>query len=187
MPMLLTGIKTHGRRAKGGFTLVELLVVLVIMVVMSGVVTVAMGPSLRDARMRSACRMVVSSLNYARSYAATSGKPARVIFDNKGQSVAVEVPDDASSNSEDMRTLTTSAGRRQSLPEDVAVSRIVKISDSQSEDYIEFDKLGEAEAAVIEIADTNGSKMYAVVDSITGRSRIYSHAELEESYAAALE
>ncbi|HAH86266.1 MAG TPA: type II secretion system protein GspH, partial [Armatimonadetes bacterium] len=44
MPILSTGIKMPKPPAKGGFTLVELLVVLVIMVVISGVVTVAMGP-----------------------------------------------------------------------------------------------------------------------------------------------
>jgi len=174
--------------AKGGFTLVELLVVLVIMVVISGVVTVAMGPSLRDARMRSACRMVASSLNYARSYAATSGKPARVLFYENGRRLRVEVPDDTSEGGRNMRELTTSAGRRRNLPEDVVVNRIVKVGSSQGTDYIEFDKLGQAEAAVIEIIDTGGgNKMYAVVDSITGRSRVYSPNELEESCAAVLE
>ena len=72
------------------------MVVCVIIVVISGVVTLAMQPALRDARMRSACRIIASKLNYARSFAVSQQNDARVVFTQvegtRVQRIEVDIP-----------------------------------------------------------------------------------------------
>lgn len=182
-----TGIKLN----KHGFTIIELMVVMAIMAIMTGVVMVAMRPALRDAKMRSACRITASSLNYARSYAATTSMTTRVLFD-QGRSVEVQVDqivptDNAqggqtdSSDNMQVKNLTTAAGRRHIFPEGIEISRVIKADTDENENFVEFTKLGEAEEAIIELTDTEGQKRYVMVDSITGRCRVQTSEEIEQS------
>jgi len=59
------------RAAAGGFTLVELLVVVAIMVLVASMAVISVGPMLRGHALRSAARNVQALLCQARTYAAT--------------------------------------------------------------------------------------------------------------------
>jgi type II secretion system protein H len=106
MPILPTGINKET-----GFTMVELLVVLAVMAIISGAVIIAMGPALRDARLRTGCRTIMAALNYARSHAVTERTDTRVIFANDGNGVHVEEITADDRGEDVIRPVTTPAGR----------------------------------------------------------------------------
>lgn len=184
MPMSTTGIKP----GRNGFTIIELMVVLVIIALMTGTVVVAMGPALRDAKMRSACRIVASSLNYARSHAVTTGMTTRVVFD-RGRSVEVEViQENPDTGTEEIISVTTSSGRRHGFPDGVEVSGIIKTDTvEEDENWVEFTKLGQAEDAIIELTDADKQKRYVVIDPITGRCRVQTSEDIEQEQKTGLD
>lgn len=165
---------------KRGFTAIELLVVLAIMLIMSGIIIVSIGPSLKYAKMRTACSLVVSSLNYARSRAVASGITTRVVFDN-GESIYTESHPSSTSSTNQIRTLTTSAGRKKTLPSGVKIVNVTKSSGSSNENWIEFYSLGQSEATVIELQDNNNTKRYVIVDAFTGRCKIRTSDEIKKT------
>lgn len=78
MSALLNNVKTS-RHA--GFTLVELLVVLVIAVTVIGVTTVAYNKLSTSAYLKNSARHVAASLRYARNYAVAKGVDTRLQID----------------------------------------------------------------------------------------------------------
>lgn len=73
-----TKLKNAKYTRSGGFTLVELLVVLVISVTVIGITTVAYNKLSSSAYLKSTARHVAASLRYARSYAIAKGVDARM-------------------------------------------------------------------------------------------------------------
>ena len=163
-------------RCRDGFTTIELLVVLLIIVIMSGVAAVSMAPALRGARMRSGCRVVAAALNYARSFAVTDNVTARVVF-NRGRTVQVLAVTADSSGSQFAAPLTTVAGKRQSLPDGVRISACAKTTGATQENWVDFEGSGQAEGALIEVTDRDGQKNFIEVDPITGRCAIRSYED----------
>jgi type II secretion system protein H len=172
MPILPTGINKET-----GFTMVELLVVLAVMAIISGAVIIAMGPALRDARLRTGCRTIMAALNYARSHAVTERTDTRVIFANDGNGVHVEEITADDRGEDVIRPVTTPAGRFHRLPDNVTM--LVVKNSSVNENWIRFTELGQAENALIRIDDNYGRTWTVVVDAITGRGEVL-QAEDEE-------
>ncbi len=167
---------SKGRR-RDAFTTIELLVALAIIVIMSGVAVVAMGPALRDARLRSGCRIVAARLNYARSYAVATNLTARVVFDSD-HTVEMQVVATDSSGNETAVSMTTVGAKRQSLPDGVHITTVWKSGDVMDQNWVDFADSGQAEQALIEITDRDGQKMYVTVDPITGRGAVKTYDEV---------
>jgi len=167
------------------------MVVMVIMMLVAGIVLVTMQPAIRDARMRSGCRMIASALNYARSNAVSTNTVTRVVFEQpknalgqnaQQQSFEVDVPTNDGltiakglskiGEGQQLVALTTPAGRPRSLPEGVAITRIIKSGGAENEDWIDFTNLGQADQTLIELTDKSGQHRYIYLDPITGRCRI---------------
>jgi len=173
-----------------GFSLLELMVALVIMVIMSGVVMASMGPALREARLRSGTSMVIGALRYARSYAVTHRTQATVEFDTKDQGVSVLIPETDENGVESWRVLTTQAGQYRALPEGVAIADVERPQAAQnaeppaatadSRETVTFSTLGQAEDVRITLEDTSkkradgehGMQRIIQVDAITGRCEL---------------
>ncbi|HUV04719.1 MAG TPA: hypothetical protein VMX94_06390 [Armatimonadota bacterium] len=155
-----------------GFTTIELMVVLIVMVVMSSVVVVSMGPVLRESRLRSGCRMVVSALNYARSYAITNRTYTRVLFDNAKNAVSVHAYAVEQTGEGLMRPVTTPSGRLRRLPRGIQIAHISKPGVEEEERWVSFTELGRSEKAAITVADEQGKVRTVSVDAITGRCAI---------------
>lgn len=176
---------------RDGYTLMELMVTLAIIVIMSAAIMPPIQRTLRDAKMRSACRIVASTLNYARSNAVTMQVTTRVVFD-QGLSVEVDVPatpatpdqgpvaDRSAGGAQEWRALATPAGIRRNLPEGVVMTQVLKSSGVNDEDWLEFTKLGQADQALIVLTDQTGQNRYVGVDPITGRCRIMMDAPTEQ-------
>lgn len=162
---------THPERTTG-FTMVELLVVMAIMAIVSGAVTLSLGPALQDARLRSGSRMVLGALNFARSHAVTSRNCTRVIFDMERNGIEVEELINDSEGSATIKPVNTPSGRFRRLPEGIRIERLRKPDGVNDESWISFTELGQGENALVDIADSHGRRRVIAVESITGRSRI---------------
>jgi prepilin-type N-terminal cleavage/methylation domain-containing protein len=164
-PTLRTG-------SKQGFTTIELMVVMVIIALMSGLVVVSMGPALRDARLRTGCRIVASAMVYARSYAVTHRTNARVMLDKPTGAVWVlaQVTDERGETS--LRPVLTQPGRRHKLPQGVKIANVRKPGIDEEEDFVSFTQLGQSEDAAILIEGPTGKERIVTVDSITGRCAV---------------
>jgi Tfp pilus assembly protein FimT len=189
--------------------MIELMVVLAIIVIMSGVVALAMQPALRDARIRGGCRMIASELNYARSFAVSKQSDARVVFTqssgSQGQNSAaqvermeVDIPSQSTTptgaadsptgsaassalnESQQWTPLTTTAGRPRNLPDGIVIAQIAK-SDGTTDNWVDFTDQGTAESVMIVVTDQDQQKRYLVVDQITGRCRIFLNAPTQQS------
>lgn len=161
----------------GGFTTVELMIVMVIIVLMSAAVVVSMSPALSDARLRSGSRMIVSALHYARSYAVAHQKPTRVIIDRAENGVVVEAMRSDEKGVEQLIPLTTSAGKHRTLPRGLEMSAVEKPGTDQEENFIGFLETGQAEQASVTITDVRGRQRRITVDGITGRCAMESDGD----------
>lgn len=155
-----------------GFTTVELMVVLAIMVVVSSMVVVSMSPALRDARIRSGCRIIASALKYARSSAVTRGAYTRVVLDTARGGVSVLAYERDQNGEERLFPLTTQSGRYRQLPRGVRIEIVRKPGTDVSEAYVGFSEAGRADQAEIVLKDESGKRRAVVVDGITGHCSI---------------
>jgi len=67
-------------RAGGGFTMIELLVVILIVMILAGLAAPAMGRGIRQSKMNSAAAEVATGLRRARSLAITRGRVHCAVF-----------------------------------------------------------------------------------------------------------
>jgi general secretion pathway protein H len=87
----MSAYQNHQREFKeSGFTLFELLVVILIISLTSALVLPRMAASLPGVQLKSTARAVAASLRYARSQAVFESTPYAAIFDNRQKLLAVE-------------------------------------------------------------------------------------------------
>jgi len=170
--------RTGTERSKRGFTIIELMVTLVIIVVMSTLVVVAMDKALSEARLRSGCRMVLSAMIYARSSAVAHRTYTQVVLDRAENAVSVQSLARDERGDERMTPLTTPSGRYRRLPRGVEIVRVTKPGTEEEENFVRFSDIGQAEDAVVTIQDAAGKNRTITVDAITGRCAIETGGEV---------
>lgn len=170
MPTSTTGTRP------GGFTLLELLVVLVILVLMSGVAMSSMGPALEDARWRAGARIVISALHSARSYAVSHHTDAAAQFDTTRNGVSLFALERDADGARQWRPITTQAGRFRALPPGIRIVDVTAASaptaSGLAEQAITFSPLGQGEDADVTLADPRGRHRTVHVDALTGHCTI---------------
>ena len=83
---------SHWRRASGarpGFSLIELMMVVLVMAVIAMATVPALGPSLQRARLKAAASEVVNALEFARLKAMTTGQETRVVVSSTNETIYV--------------------------------------------------------------------------------------------------
>lgn len=190
----ITGNKRSGTR---GFTMLELLMVLSIMLILSGVVAVAITPALRNASLRASTLMVIAQLQFARSYAVANQTETAVQFDTQKNGIAVvmnaqqstqanapalnDTPDATQGTDASItwQVVTTPAGRFRTLPDGITINAVnvngtvgASTGTETSAQYITFSPLGQGEAATIVLQDDQGIQRTIQVDALTGRCDI---------------
>jgi hypothetical protein len=164
------------------------MVVCVLLVLLTGAVTVSLVPALRDARLRSGTRIVLATLRAARDYAVAHATQARVRIGDDRRVVCIEVPDtsgtDASStDAATWRTLGTAAGHPRTLPEGVSILDAVgadlvsgtgtaATESGAGELAVTFTVLGQGQDTRITLADAQDRRMMVVVEGITGACQV---------------
>lgn len=199
VPRSITGNK--GLATPHGFTLMELLVVLSIMLILSGIVALAVTPAMRNASLRAGTLMVIAELQFARSYAISNQTETAVQFDNQNHGISVvtnaknttqnttqntnpaldATPDAAqgSDGSITWQTVSTPAGRYRALPSgttikavDVTAATGAATGAATPEPLISFSPLGQADAATVILQDDQGLQRIIQVNALTGRCDI---------------
>lgn len=77
------------KRRPHGFSLIELLTVIVVMAIIAGVVITSSTPSYHD-QLQAAARIVAAELNYTRSLAETNGSKYKLTFDTAGNRLVMQ-------------------------------------------------------------------------------------------------
>lgn len=72
-----------------GFTLLELLIVVLVLGILAGLAFPVMAKSVTDARLRGAVSEVATALRYAKASAMNTGRTCRVVFDVAGETLEV--------------------------------------------------------------------------------------------------
>jgi prepilin-type N-terminal cleavage/methylation domain-containing protein len=160
------------QQSKHGFTLIELVVTLAILAIMSTVAIMAMGPALRDARLRTGCRIIVAKMNYARSYAISHQATSRVMLDKTSGEVRLLVLRKDSDGTEALVPVSTSSGKITRLPKSVTIAGVQKPGVPEEENFVDFSDVGQSETAFITLEDATGVKKTILVDSLTGRCSV---------------
>ena len=141
---------------QSGFTLLELIIVLVIAAAMMSIVPPMISSALPGTQLKSASRQIAAGLNYARNHALTSGKESTLVLDLEKKTFVV-----------------SGRGKTYDLPGDLALKLFTAESEMLSEEVggIRFFPDGGSTGGRITLS--SGQRAYAVdVDWLTGRVRI---------------
>jgi Tfp pilus assembly protein FimT len=151
--------------------LLELLVVLCVTALLTGMVTVSIAPTLEEARLRAGTRMVIAALQYARSHAVAQQTDAMVRFDRERSGVSVHAHEFDDAGAERWRAVTTPAGRFRPLPDGVTVARVVReeVTPQDEDATVTFTPLGHGEEVGITLRNARGLERVVLVDAVTGR------------------
>jgi prepilin-type N-terminal cleavage/methylation domain-containing protein len=167
------------RRAKKGagpgFTLVELLVVMIIVVIGYAALRPTFGGFVRGAQKRAALRKIVGLLSSARAQAIAKGKLVRVICDPSEQVLWAEVQVDPRVDLHEFESIAILGRREVRLPGHLAVVEIWVAGQPASDlnqAAIYFYPDGHTDGAVLALAADTGSQAVIEVAPTTGKVTI---------------
>jgi prepilin-type N-terminal cleavage/methylation domain-containing protein len=185
------------RNRRAAFTLIEILVVVVIMLLAAGVALPSFMRSMQGQRLRTSARSVATSHKYARNMAVLRQQPMAVLFDRlNGEIDVVQLESRQSLSSRDMFLDTRSEGARVvsgadgeekdeaeavapsiSISESRPLERGVKISDFSSEGdvvsregvyWVNYYPSGMSDGFKLELEDERGRKVEIQADALSG-------------------
>ncbi len=164
---------------KKGFSLIELLVVLVLISVFSAFVGINVAGSLGNMELKTASKRVAASLRYARSRAITESVPYVALLDLNRNRVTIK-PDLPSSGGE-KETDDTSAKPIESgvkhydLPEDVKFKKALAFDGSESDSRffaVVFMPNGCSSGGTIFLENKRERQSTVTIDFVTGTVRV---------------
>ena len=166
-------------RAHAAFTLMELLVVLLLIGILTGVMVVEMRGSFQDALLRSAAREVMNGLGLASSRAATLNEAHAFTFLRGSNVFSVAPARSVSHVGDNQRPLSEirAIDERVSLEirdptEVIDVDEQPKDETKQERDVITFYADGTADRREIVLRDSYNVELVLRINPITGRVRI---------------
>lgn len=191
--------------ARRGFTLIELMVVLTILVLLAGLTAPSFVRQYYEAKLRASARDLVALMQYARSQAVVEGTTYRLNVDRDGGRVWItyyqgesdETGADEPRYVEDESVL----GASRKLPEGVTIRELqlgdealAQLSDEALEEinalqaqlndegtpFISFGPRGTTDGARILLENDYGDRLGVSLDAITGRARVIEEDEIEE-------
>jgi len=153
---------------RAGFTLIELIIVLVIIGIASGLVGIMIGKGSDGLEIKTFTKEISSVLRYARNHAVTEKRTYCFVINKDEGVVRLYAHDDETEkedkgDNEDMEMLPVID---RPLPDDLLIS----IDDDDSDElYIEFFPQGNTSGGRIKLEKEKGSIFFIDVNRITGR------------------
>ena len=154
------------RRAQSGFSLIELMVVIVLMVILTAMILPEMRGTFEDAVLRATGRKLTSAMNLAHSRAITLQQTHRLVLDAKSARFIVER---MAHEGEGGRYVAVSDIPGGMGPLDKRITLEVQKDDVANLRMISFYPNGTAEAAQIILRDREGFAVALKVNGITAR------------------
>jgi type IV fimbrial biogenesis protein FimT len=152
----------------GGFTLVELMVVMVILVIVMSVAAPSFVQLHREASIRSASRIVLATLNYARNIAASRAVQTRVYFDTEEKTFWIESLQTDEEGRAEFAPERTSLGQGNRLVRQIQLA-VQTENDDDKGIYVTFYPDGHADACRVDLKDDYGRQKSIAVETMTGR------------------
>jgi type II secretion system protein H len=165
----------RGCRRRGGFTLIELVLVLLLLSVIASIVVPPMRNFARGRKLGDAARDVVAATNYARSQAIAEGTTYRLYFDlnNRQFWLAARTTDSFQPPRTDWgQRFTLADGLRmevdiQALQTAQTPAALQQQQQSKSDLYVEFRPTGRIDTGTIRLSDEDGYVKEIVCESPT--------------------
>ncbi|NOZ20072.1 MAG: prepilin-type N-terminal cleavage/methylation domain-containing protein [Planctomycetes bacterium] len=145
-----------------GFTLIELMLVLMVLGLVYGIVFFRLDHVLTRYRLRGAARDILATMQLARSQAVSQQRPFRVVFDMDNQAFWLA------------REGAAPAAKRP-LPEGVRIDRVTVAGRSRSSgrEAVEYTSVGGAQRVRVDVASDDGRTISIQVDPLNA----YAHVE----------
>jgi len=154
---------------KDGFTLIELIIVLIIIVIGATLVGVYLGGGKEGLQIRSLAKDIAATLRYARNQSVTEKKLYCFVIDTKDSKYRLYRAN--SEAEEDIKPIIT-----RPIPENISVF----IDEPGRDVYnIEFYPQGNTSGGEIEIAGKNGKLIKVKVHMINGKVEVVSESDKE--------
>ena len=189
--------------SRSGFTLIELMVVLTILVLLAGLVAPSFVRQYHEAKLRSTARDLVALMQYARSQAVVEGTTYRLNIDRDGGRVWVTYYETGSEDTSDEEPRfvedETVLGASRKLPEGVTIREVqlgdealAQLSDEaldqinalgsrlneEGTPYIAFTPSGTTDGARILLENDYEDRLGVTLDAITGRTQVLEEDEI---------
>ena len=174
--------KGAGSGGKGGFTLLELIVVLVIVGLVTALAAPRMIGSLTRAHLRTSVQKVASALRYARSQAVSQRAIYSAVFDFEKNGCVIDAKketesDDPNAEVEEQAAETDGSGENKiseaksyELPETVKIEKgVIGEEEFESESFeILFYPAGNSTGGTVVLIDEKENRFQIDIDPITG-------------------
>jgi type II secretion system protein H len=168
IPSLKTGPRAAERVKEKGFSLIELIIVLILFGLSASLVTPSLSRLSKTMELKGAVKKVTAILHYFRSEAVNKGKVYQVLFDTNSKEVRVQSPEVAEGKEEDEKK--KSRPKTYLVPEGVMMKEIQMVDPQYPVDVpaIEFYPNGGSNGGSL-VLDTEGRKGYKIkVNFLTG-------------------
>ncbi len=167
---------------RDGFTLVELLVAMVILVIVMAAAAPSFVQMQREASLRAGTRAIMATLNYARSTAASRAVQTRVYFDLEAKQfwMSVQQIDEEGRPTADFIPERTSLGQRFTLARVVEMAVQAEDMGNRDELYVTFYPDGHADALQVDLRDDAGRQKAIAVEPVTGRVEMVEPNEMSQ-------
>jgi len=166
-------VKFHRTRSgRAGFTLIELIIVLAIIAIASGLVGIMIGRGSDGLEMKTVTKEISSVLRYARNQAVSKKQTYCFVINKEEGEVRLYADKDETENkdeegNEEKKGLPVIS---RPLPEDLLIS----IDDDDADvQYIEFFPQGNSSGGTIKLEKENGAIYFIDVNRITGKIEMY--------------
>lgn len=173
-PTWSTGRPPRGRRRTAlAFTLVEMTVVMVLVVVLAGMTIPMFAGAAGSTRLKEQAHGLLTSARYAREYAITHRVDCRLAIDSTAGQYTLQRQDVDALGGETFTAIGLGWGRPVVLGSGVRFSRVeIQPADGHTENqWITFHPTGQADSALVEITD--GQKTYTLlVAPASGRATL---------------
>jgi prepilin-type N-terminal cleavage/methylation domain-containing protein len=168
---------------EAGFTLYEIIIVLVVLLVVAGLVAPSFAGFLPSFRIRKAGEDLIAAVEKARVDAVLTSRRFRLVFSKEPAAYRLEYEPDPMNEPATFRRLPGEWGAKNELPDGVAFSSLdgaAEVPEALAgvfEECLEFSPDGSASAMTIVLALENGETVTIEVNPADGRARVVEPAE----------
>lgn len=167
------------RKQEQGFTLYEIVIVLIVLLVVSAVVVPSFTGFLPSVKVRKSGDELMALFSKARTDAVLTSRRFRVVFTKEPPAYRLEYEPDPMNEPSTFRRLSGDWGAKTEFPDGVSLSTLEGAEGSEvpGEEYLEFQPDGSSPAARIVLAHESGDTLTLEIDPADGRARVVEEEE----------